>query len=173
MQSPSTCNGIRSRLASGPAIRRLAVAAAAAALSVGLIAVPLEAQEHAMPSADGSPVVTIKDLMEKTITTASNTIWAAYEPPAADEDWLKLEDAAITMLVASQVLALGGTGPMDNEWARDPAFEAFNTALIAASASALAAAKARDHDALLAAGDALYPPCEECHLQFNPGAAAQ
>jgi hypothetical protein len=173
MESPSIRRKIRRGLASASAIRRLSVAAGAAALLAGLATVPLVAQEHAMPHADGTPVVSIKDLMEKTITTASNTIWAAYEPPASDEDWLALEDAAITMLVASQVLALGGTGPMDNEWARDPAFKAFNTALITASASALAAAGARDHAALLAAGDALYPPCEECHLQFNPGAAAQ
>ena len=173
MESPSTCKAIRRGLASGPAFRRLVAAAGAAGWLVGLFAIPLQAQEHAMPPADGTPVVTIRDLMEKTITTASNAIWAAYEPPASDEDWLKLEDAAITMLAASQVLALGGTGPMDNDWARDPAFKAFNTALINASASALTAARARDHDALLAAGDALYPPCEECHLQFNPGAAGQ
>ena len=172
MESPSKCSGTSRTPVCGPVIRRLLTVAGAAALLAGVILVPLQAQEHAMPHADGTPVVTIKDLMEKTITTASNTIWAAYEPPASDEDWLKLEDAGVTMLVASQVLALGGTGPMDEEWARDPAFKAFNMALINASASALAAARARDHDALLAAGDALYPPCEECHLQFNPGVAA-
>jgi cytochrome c556 len=75
------------------------------------------------------------------------------------------------MLVAAQVNALGGTGAMDGAWASEPAWQAFNRVMLDASRDALAAARARDHDALLAAGDVLYPPCEGCHLQFNPGVA--
>jgi cytochrome c556 len=58
---------------------------------------------------------------------------------------------------------------MDNEWAAEATWQAFNQVMINASRDALAAARARDHDALLAAGDVLYPPCEGCHQQFNPG----
>jgi len=52
---------------------------------------------------------------------------------------------------------------------RDPAWAAFNEAMIGAGRDALKAIRARD--ALTAADDVLYPPCEGCHLQFNPGVA--
>jgi hypothetical protein len=41
--------------------------------------------------------------------------------------------------------------------------------MISAGQDALKAVRARDHDALLVASDVLYPPCEGCHTQFNPG----
>jgi len=109
------------------------------------------------------------ELMEKTITPATNTIWSFYEPPTEDSQWTALEEAAVTMLAAVSVNAAGGTGPMDNEWVRDPRWQAFNQVMLQASRNALDAIRARDHDALLAASDILYPPCEGCHTQFNPG----
>jgi cytochrome c556 len=95
-------------------------------------------------------------------------LWNVPEMPT-DDDWSALEEAAITLLAGAQVNALGGTGEKDNEWAASPAYQAFNQAMIAAGRDALAAVRARSTDALLAAGDVLYPPCEGCHLQFNPG----
>ncbi len=141
--------------------------AAALALAGDLFAQP--------PAADAPPRPTmpIKQLMETTITDASNTIWGAYDPPASDEQWAELEKAALALIEAAKVNAVGGTGPMDNEWAKQPAWKPFNDAMLQASESALAAIRARDHDALLAAGDVLYPPCEGCHLQFNPGVVNQ
>jgi cytochrome c556 len=126
------------------------------------------AQRAGVTTADGRALVTIKELMEKTITPATNTIWGAYEPPASDAEWVALEEAAVTLLAAAQVTALGGTGPMDNEWVQQPAWKAFNQVMINAGVDALAAIRARDHEALLVASDVLYPPCEGCHLQFNP-----
>jgi cytochrome c556 len=132
-----------------------------------VLVLPASAQDSAM--ADGSPLVSIKDLMEKTITPATNTIWNAYEPPTEEAQWVAIEEAAVTLLVAANVVAIGGTGPMDNEWVKEPAWKAFNQVMINAGVDALEAARNRDHDALLAAGDVLYPPCEGCHQQFNPG----
>jgi cytochrome c556 len=132
-----------------------------------VLVLPVSAQDSAM--ADGSPLVSIKDLMEKTITPATNTIWNAYEPPTEEAQWVAIEEAAVKRLVGAQVVAIGGTGPMDNEWVKEPAWKAFNQVMINAGVDALEAARNRDHDALLAAGDVLYPPCEGCHQQFNPG----
>lgn len=115
------------------------------------------------------PLVSIKEVMEKTITPATNTIWGAYDPPTSEEQWAALEEAAVTLLVAADATARGGTGPMDDVWAREPAWQAFNNVMIGAGRDALVAIRARDHDALLTAGDVLYPPCEGCHQQFNPG----
>lgn len=132
---------------------------------------PVAAQQGAAANTDFVPLVSIKELMEKTITPATNTLWNAYEPPTEEAQWVALEEAAVTLLAAANVNALGGTGPMDNEWVREPSWKAFNEVMISAGRDALEAIRARDHDALLTAGDVLYPPCEGCHLQFNPGVA--
>ena len=150
---------------------KMALATATVAAAIALSAVTL-----AQPPAAGEaprPTMPIKQLMETTITDASNTIWGAYDPPASDEQWAALEKAALALIEATKVNAVGGTGPMDNEWAKQPAWKPFNDAMLQASESALAAIRAKDHDALLAAGDVLYPPCEGCHLQFNPGVVNQ
>jgi hypothetical protein len=142
-------------------------------LAVGVtLTMRSQAQAPSGAAATAPPLITIKELMEKTITPVTNTIWSAYEPPS-DEQWPLLEEAAVTLLAAANVNALGGTGPMDNEWVKAPAWQAFNQVMIAAGRDALAAIRARDHDALLAAGDVLYPPCEGCHLQFNPAVIEQ
>lgn len=141
---------------------RLAAAAAALLATAALL-------EVAWAQGAGSqPTMPIKQLMETTITEASNTIWGAYDPPTSDDQWVALEGAALQLIDAAKVTAVGGTGPMDNEWASQPAWKPFNDAMLAASEAALEAIRAKDHAALLAASDALYPPCEGCHLQFNP-----
>lgn len=147
--------------------RRTAVTAAA--ITVLLVGVPSVGQEDGAKSPSFTPLVSIKELMEKTITPATNTLWNAFEPPTEDAEWVALEEAAVTLLAAANVVALGGTGPMDNEWARQPGWQAYNQVMIDAGRDALEAIRNRDHDALLAAGDVLYPPCEGCHQQFNPG----
>jgi hypothetical protein len=45
--------------------------------------------------------------------------------------------------------------------------------MIQAGISALRAVRARDLEALTAAGEILYPPCEGCHTQFNPAVIAE
>ena len=137
---------------------------------VACIGAALLGEVAAQPAA---PTVPIKQLMETTITDASNAIWAAYDPPASDEQWKTLEQAAVELVAAAKINAIGGTGPMDNEWAKQPAWKPFNDTMLAASEAALAAIRKKDHMALLAASDALYPPCEGCHLVFNPGVVNQ
>jgi hypothetical protein len=148
---------------------RCLFAAVALGLGLAVLVRPIGAQESGTRVADGSPLVTIKELMEKTIAPSTNTLWAAYEPPTEEAQWVALEEAAVTLLVAANVAALGGTGPADNDWVEQPAWQAFNQLMTEAGKDALEAIRARDHAALLAAGDVLYPPCEGCHLQFNPG----
>ncbi len=151
----------------GPRTGRLALCAAAVLAVLPLTAPVAQQGEGSGPHF--TPLVTIKELMEQTITPATNTLWNAYDPPTEEEQWVALEEAAVTLLAAANVNALGGTGPMDNEWVQQPSWKAFNEVMARAGLDALAAIRARDHDALLQAGDVLYPPCEGCHRQFNPG----
>jgi hypothetical protein len=142
------------------------------ALTVAAATLVARAQAPATPVADGRPLVSVKELMEKTITPATNTLWNVPEKPT-DEEWATLEEAAVTLLVATNVTALGGTGPKDGEWVKQPAWKAFNQTMLSAGTMALAAIRARDATALLSAGDVLYPPCEGCHLQFNPAVVSE
>ncbi len=147
------------------------LAATAGLIGIGVL---LEASlAQAPPGAGPQPTLPIKQLMETTITEASNTIWGAYDPPASADQWAALEAAALQLIDAAKVTAVGGTGPMDKEWASQAAWKPFNDAMLAASEAALEAIRARNHAALLVASDALYPPCEGCHLQFNPAVVDQ
>lgn len=146
----------------------------AAAAAVVATAVLIQASWAQPPAGAGpQPTMPIKQLMETTITEASNALWAAYDPPTSGEQWSALEKAALALIDATKINAVGGTGPMDNEWAKQPAWKPFNDAMLAASEAALKAIRSKDHAALLAASDVLYPPCEGCHLQFNPGVVNQ
>jgi cytochrome c556 len=126
------------------------------------------------PAADAAlePLVSIMELMQLTITPATNQLWSAYNEPSTPAAWRQMEEAASTLLAASSLTAAGGTGEMDREWVQNPAWQAYNEAMIVAGRAALAASRAQDVDGLLAAGDILLAPCEGCHQQFNPAVTA-
>lgn len=142
----------------------LVAAAGGLAIAIGLSA---GAQESAGAAAL-KPEVSIMELMQRTITPATNQLWSAWDTPETPAEWRLMEEAAVTLLAAASLTGAGGTGEMDEEWVRDPAWQGFNQAMIAAGRDALAASREQDAEALLAAGDGLLPPCEGCHQQFNP-----
>jgi hypothetical protein len=139
--------------------------------SLALLVIPLaltyalHAQE---PGLADRPLVSIKEVMEKTITRATNTLWSVPDSPS-EEEWAALEEASVTLLVGAYAVGLGGTGHMDSEWVAQPAWQALNRLLIDAGKQALAAIRARNVGALQSASDPLYAPCEACHARFNPG----
>ena len=160
----------RSRGVIGARVARTRFSIVAALAVVSAIVTPLaQTPSSAVPQS----TLTTKQLMETAITDASNAIWNAFDPPKSDEQWAALERAALALIEATKLNAVGGTGPMDKEWAAQPAWKPFNEAMLQASQGALTAIRAKNHEALLAASDQLYPPCEGCHLQFNPGVVNQ
>jgi cytochrome c556 len=131
----------------------------AAAIYVGC-----NAEESEAPA----PTMSINDLMVTVVTPATDTLWG-IEDPQTDEEWQVFIDAADTVIDAGRIIKVGGTGPDDNVWAADPAWQAFADQLISAAEDARRAAANKDLDGMFTAGEVLYPPCEECHIQFNPG----
>jgi hypothetical protein len=164
----STGSCVRGALRGPLARTRFATVAVFAA--IGVIVTPAA---QTPPSASPQSTLTTKQLMEGAITDASNVLWNAFDPPKTDEQWAELERAALALIDAAKVNAVGGTGPMDKAWAAEPAWKPFNEAMVQASQAALTAIRAKNHEALLAAGDQLYPPCEGCHMLFNPGVVNQ
>lgn len=114
------------------------------------------------------PTMSIMELMVTVVTPATDTLWG-IEDPQTDDDWQVFIDAADVIIEAGKTIKVGGTGPNDNEWASDPAWDAFADTLIGAGMDARSAANNKDVEAMYTAGEVLYPPCEECHIQFNPG----
>jgi len=119
---------------------------------------------------DPGPSGSVRNLMLTVVTPATNTIWGA-EDPQTDEEWQVLSDAAAQVIDASRQIKNGGSGPKDSTWAEDPAWQQFADVLIESGIEIQAAARARDLDTLMdVSNEKMYPPCEECHLQFLPGA---
>jgi len=138
-------------------------------LAIGLV---LVASASARSEAISHAALTIKEVMESIIVPASDTLWAA-DDPQTEEEWQVLEDAAIRTIAARYLMDLGGTGPDDNRWVKDPNWQVFSNALDKAARDSLEAARDKNIDRLLDAGYELYPPCEGCHLIFNPGVVNQ
>ena len=115
-----------------------------------------------------SAALSINELMTDVVTPASNTLWSV-EDPQTDTQWLVFINAASQLIAAGERIKRGGIGPNDATWAADPAWQTFANTLIDAANDARSAAQAKDLDALLNANDILYPPCEECHIQFHSG----
>lgn len=118
------------------------------------------------------PTMSVNDLMITVVAPATDTIWG-IDDPQTDEDWQVYIDAADAVIDASRTLRIGGTGPNDPDWASDPAWQVFIDALAEAGQVARKAANEQDVELMYTAGEVIYPPCEECHLQFHPGVAGQ
>jgi len=133
-------------------------------LLAAVIYVGCNAQEEEVPV----PTMSINDLMVTVVTPATDTLWG-IEDPQTDDEWQVFIDAADVIIDAGKTIKVGGTGPEDNARAADPAWQAFADQLISAAEDARRAAANKDLDAMFTAGEVLYPPCEECHIQFHPG----
>jgi hypothetical protein len=112
--------------------------------------------------------LSVNETMVSVITPATDYLWQMQDPQS-DDDWKRLQDAAAVVIAAGSLIRQGGAGPNDDEWAADPAWQAFTDRMVDAAVDARIAARNKNLDALLEAGNVLYPPCEECHRQFHPG----
>lgn len=137
--------------------------------SIRYIAIALLLSPLACSSDDQSPYaeLPILVLMTTVITPASDTLWGV-EDPQTDAEWKVLEDAALVAIAAGQQTQKGGTGPNDNNWAAQSAWQGYAKEMTKAAEDGLQAIRDRNLDALYEANDVLYPPCENCHLNFNP-----
>jgi len=118
-------------------------------------------------AAELEPELQVKQLMNGIITPATNTIWGAYQLET-DAQWQEVENAAYAVIGAANLLAIGGSAEGEADAAATEQWQEFNAQMLAASRQVLAAVAVRDEEALSDAGNnALYPPCEGCHQQFQ------
>ena len=136
------------------------------ALSLALLSMApgLFADDDALPA----PTMSVNDLMVTVVTPATDTLWG-IDDPQTDEEWQVFIDAANAVIEAGRTIKAGGTGPRDSDWAASAEWQAFADRLVGAGIDARSAAENRDVEAMITAGEVLYPPCEECHIRFHPG----
>ncbi len=113
------------------------------------------------------PLLSVRQIMTAILTPTTTTIWGAYELET-DAEWLEIENAALSVIAAGNLLVSGGAGEGEQEVAREADWQNYNKQLIAAAREVIVAVENKDEEALFNAGnDALYPPCESCHQQYQ------
>lgn len=123
--------------------------------------------QSAAQTAAQTPLLTVKQVMNALLTPMTTTIWGAYELQS-DAEWLAVENAALGVIAAGNLLAVGGAGDNETTLAQEADWQNSNRQMIAAARAVLEAVSRKDEEALAAAGnDALYPPCETCHQKYQ------
>lgn len=113
------------------------------------------------------PLLTVKEIMNAIITPRTTTIWGAYQLKT-DAEWQEVRNAALSVIAAGNLLQAGGAGEGEASKAAEADWQSYNQQMIDAARQVIAATEDRDEEALSAAGnDALYPPCESCHQQYQ------
>ena len=113
------------------------------------------------------PLLTVKEIMNGIITPTTTTIWGAYQLQSEGE-WLEVQNAALAVIGAGNLLALGGAAAGEEATAQESDWIESNNKMIAAAREVLAAVEVRDEEALSEAGNnSLYPPCESCHQLYQ------
>jgi cytochrome c556 len=133
-----------------------------------ILAFILLAQPSRSQDRDASlPLLTIKEIMNAIITPMTAIIWGAYDLET-DGEWQEVSNAALAVIAAGNLLVGGGAGEGEEVTAVETDWQSYNNQMIKAARQVLVAAEKKDEEALFNAGnDALYPPCESCHQQYQ------
>ncbi|MEO8441732.1 MAG: hypothetical protein ABI547_04550 [Betaproteobacteria bacterium] len=126
--------------------------AGAAVAAIALLAHVALAQE---------PPVRVLGLMKSVVIPASDAIFVVGKAvPKNDKEWAAVESGAARLIDAGKALADEAPARGSANWIR------LAKAMAEAAAVAGRAAKEKNVDAVLDAGDVLYTTCEDCHRQY-------
>jgi len=129
----------------------------------------VDVQPAVQPEATLSLPISLNTLMVALINNAADPIWvAAWRNPQTDQDWRELRRLAVQLEVGGALLGFPGTGPNDQAWVSDPAWQQWAADLQQAGARAVGVVEARDLVGVAGVGDEIVEICEGCHIQFKP-----
>lgn len=113
--------------------------------------------------------ISLNEVMVALVNHAADPIWRAdWDQPESDAEWREVERLAYQIQVGGALLQFPGTGPMDDEWVADPAWNRFAMQMSEAGRRAVNSARAQDQTLIRRAGDELVETCEACHMAFKP-----
>jgi hypothetical protein len=140
-----------------PANRRRKAAMKTEIACVGAIAIALLAH---FASAQ-QPPERVLGLMKSVVIPASDAVFAVGNAaPKNEREWAAVENGASRLIDAGKTLATEGPATGSADWVR------LANAMSQAAVVAGSAAKNKNVDAVLEAGDILYTTCEDCHRQY-------
>jgi len=120
----------------------------------------------AQASSDRPPtrnVGTMSDLMVKIIYPASDALfYIESRTPKTDAEWTVLEGQALMVAESANLLMLPGRARDQKQWMADAKL------MLDAGADAVAAAKKKDVEAIVALSDRLMESCTTCHKNYRP-----
>ena len=106
-------------------------------------------------------VGTVKQLMKAIVIPSSDVIFkVAAEEPKNDEQWAAVQNSALALAEAGNLLMIGNRAKDQGDWKKH------SQALVDLGAAALKAAEAKDAEAVSKTGDDIYEVCEGCHNKY-------
>jgi hypothetical protein len=109
------------------------------------------------------PVGSVHQIMLGIVKPSSDVIFAVpAKAPKDDKDWENVQNNALMLAEAGNLLLIPGRAKDKGEWVTDA------NALIKAGADAFKAANAKDAKALETIGDNIEDTCEKCHGKYLP-----
>jgi hypothetical protein len=109
------------------------------------------------------PVGTIHQIMLGIVKPASDVIFAVpNHKPKTEQEWAIIQNNALTLAEAGNLLMLPGRAKDNGEWIKDA------KSLVGAGSEAFTAANAKDAKALEDIGDKIEDTCEACHAKYLP-----
>ncbi len=121
-----------------------------------------------------TPVSDVKLLMQRVVDPAADAVWDSVGTiitidgieeiaPQTDEEWTAVRYGAAVLMESGNLLMLGDRARDNEAWMR------LSADLAEAGAAALAAAEARDPEAVFAVGEQVYFACDRCHNLYWVG----
>lgn len=112
------------------------------------------------------PVGTVRQVMLGIVKPTSDIVFKfQFDPPKTDEDWATLQNNALNLAEAGNLLLLPGRAKDKGDWTKNA------QALVDTGSQAFKAANAKDAKALEKIGDKIDEVCESCHAIYLPKAS--
>lgn len=127
-------------------------------------AVPLLFVGAAMAQAPTfQPVGTVRQVMLGIVKPTSDVVFKfQFDPPKNAEEWATLQNNALNLAEAGNLLLLPGRAKDQGEWTKNA------KALVETGSQAFKAANAKDSKALEEIGNKIDDTCEACHAIYLP-----
>jgi hypothetical protein len=111
------------------------------------------------------PVGSVRQVMLGIVKPTSDVVFKyQFDPPKTEEEWGTLQNNALNLAEAGNLLLLPGRVKDSGEWAKHA------KALIDTGSQAFKAANAKDAKTLESVGDKIDEVCEGCHAIYLPTA---
>lgn len=109
------------------------------------------------------PVGTVRQIMLGIVKPTSDVVFKfQFDPPKTDEEWATLQNNALNLAEAGNLLLLPGRAKDKGEWTKNA------EALVTTGSQAFKAANAKDAKAIEKIGDDIDGVCESCHAIYLP-----